>query len=97
LENYTSALPQELLKEKNQTLVNSKLTNRNTMGKSYLKKRTVTSTNPNGGHVQITEKGKNSAKWLDVKGKLKKDGDMLSFYTEENSKGKPELLLISKR
>jgi restriction system protein len=90
---YYSALPQELLEEKTKSgeiLIN----NRIAWGKSYLKKGGYIHY-PERGHVQITEKGKNQQSGLTLK-EVEEDGDMLSFYTEENSKGKPNSSNIQK-
>jgi restriction system protein len=85
IEKYYSNLPKELLEEKTKSgevLIN----NRIAWGKSYLKKGGYIHY-PERGNVQITEKGKNQQSNLTLR-EVEKDGDLLSFYTEENSKGK---------
>jgi restriction system protein len=85
IEKYYSNLPKELLEEKTKSgevLIN----NRIAWGKSYLKKGGYIHY-PERGNVQITEKGKNQQSNLTLK-EVEEDGDMLSFYSEENSKGK---------
>lgn len=93
IEKYYSNLPKELLEEKTKSgevLIN----NRIAWGKSYLKKGRYIHY-PERGNVQITEKGKNQQSNLTLR-EVEEDGDLLSFYTEENSKVKSNSSNIQK-
>ncbi|HSJ66581.1 MAG TPA: restriction endonuclease [Anditalea sp.] len=92
IEKYYSQLPQHLLDEKTKTgeiLIN----NRIAWGKSYLKKGGYIHY-PSRGHVQITEKGLNQNRELNLKD-LEDESSLLEFYQTESEKPKKEIKKIS--
>lgn len=92
IEKYYSQLPQHLLDEKTKTgeiLIN----NRIAWGKSYLKKGGYIHY-PSRGHVQITEKGLNQNRELNLKD-LEDESSLLEFYQTESEKPRKEIKKIS--
>jgi len=92
IKKYYSHLPQHLLDEKTKTgeiLIN----NRIAWGKSYLKKGGYIHY-PSRGHVQITGKGLNQNKDLNLKD-LEDESSVLEFYQTENEKPTKEIKKIS--
>lgn len=83
IERYYSHLPQFMLAEQTKSgevLIN----NRIAWGKSYLKKGGYL-IYPERGYVKITEKGIKNKATLSLR-EIEEDSNLLTFYTEENSK-----------